>query len=237
MKPLLFILSLLAITLAHAKDPIHIHMLSGSGEYKSEPSLLLWEKHLESTYDMEVTLSLGKDHSKRVEGLENLATADVLVIFCRRWELESEQASQVVEYIKSGKPVFGIRTASHAFQFFKELDKSIFGGNYKGHVVGDHPVNVNQTSLGMNHPILEGVDDWDRVGKPYYNPSIAPDVKVLLRKVAHNADEPAAWTRVLENNQKVFYTSLGVPEDFKIPEFIQLIDNALFWLLDDVSAE
>jgi type 1 glutamine amidotransferase len=46
-------------------------------------------------------------------------------------------------------------------------------------------------------------------------------------------ENPLAWTRTLNNKQRVFYTSLGIPSDFQNETFIRLLDNALFWLGDE----
>jgi type 1 glutamine amidotransferase len=41
-----------------------------------------------------------------------------------------------------------------------------------------------------------------------------------------------AWVRqrpVGGLNQRIFYTSLGHPEDFRNPVFVRLLTNGLFW--------
>jgi type 1 glutamine amidotransferase len=40
--------------------------------------------------------------------------------------------------------------------------------------------------------------------------------------------EPVAWTRE-KDGRRVFYTSLGHPDDFKDDNFIRLIVNGLAW--------
>ena len=51
----------------------------------------------------------------------------------RRMTLPADQLGQVKRYIESGKPVIGLRTASHAIQNWLEMDKLVLGGNYQGH--------------------------------------------------------------------------------------------------------
>jgi type 1 glutamine amidotransferase len=43
--------------------------------------------------------------------------------------------------------------------------------------------------------------------------------------------EPIAWTRIADRS-KIFYTSLGYPDDFKLPQFRRLLINAIYWALD-----
>jgi type 1 glutamine amidotransferase len=54
---------------------------------------------------------------------------------------------------------------------------------------------------------------------------------VLLNAKTEDDAEPVAWARVRadHHNQRVFYTSLGVPEDFDNPNFRRLIANAIVW--------
>jgi type 1 glutamine amidotransferase len=213
--------------------PLKVHMLSGSEEYRSEESLQGWAAHLKTVYGIDSTFSLGTDKCAEVDGLEHLKQADVLVVFCRRWKLTGEQAQIITDYIESGKPVLGIRTASHAFEFYKPFDKAILGGDYSGHEKGDQPVKIERVEQHAAHPVLKGVTGWERLGKPYKNPAIAADARRLLYMQKNEEENPLAWTRTLNNKQRVFYTSLGIPSDFQNETFIRLLDNALFWLGDE----
>ncbi len=215
---------------AHAK-PLAIHMLSGSKEYKSEESLKLWSEHLKQNYGFKSTISWGTDKITFVENLESMDKADVLVVFCRRWELEGEQAKRIRDWCESGKPILGIRTASHAFQFFLEFDQEILGGDYEGHDGGGVEVQITRNEENTGHPILKEVSDWSRDGKLYFNPNIADDVVLLLSGRTEENEAPVAWAR--ENGkQRIFYTSLGIPDDFRNENFLRLLDNGLHWLVE-----
>ena len=50
-----------------------------------------------------------------IENLQILKDADLAVVQVRRRALPSEQMSLIKEYANSGKPILGLRTASHAF--------------------------------------------------------------------------------------------------------------------------
>ncbi|MEM7234132.1 MAG: ThuA domain-containing protein [Planctomycetota bacterium] len=41
--------------------------------------------------------------------------------------------------------------------------------------------------------------------------------------------EPVAWVSRTKHGGKVFYTSLGHPEDFKSPSMNRLLRNAIEW--------
>lgn len=209
-------------------EPIKVHMLSGSNEYRSADALRLWAEHLESEYGIESSVTWSEDKAKSVDGLEALADADVLIVFCRRWELEGDQAQAIIDWCESGKPILAIRTASHAFEFYKEFDSKILGGNYSGHGPAEDSVRIQIVDEQKASPMLRGLDPWERPGKVYRNPEIAEDCSVLLRAVSTLENQPVAWTRE-RAGQRVFYTSLGLPEDFRQADFVALLDRALFW--------
>jgi type 1 glutamine amidotransferase len=59
---------------------------------------------------------INPDHKTNIPGLEALATADLMIIATRMRTLPDEQMRHVVEYVKSGRPIIGMRTATHAFE-------------------------------------------------------------------------------------------------------------------------
>jgi type 1 glutamine amidotransferase len=78
------------------------------------------------------------------------------------------------------------------------------------------------------------VKPFQSVGSLYKNPNVAKDVIVLLTGTIPGNTEPVAWVRerkVGEKTQRVFYTSLGHPEDFQDPNFTRLLTNGLMWTL------
>ena len=80
--------------------------------------------------------------------------------------------------------------------------------------------------------MLKGVAAFKSNGSLYKNPSIAADVTVLLTGSIPNQSEPVAWVRE-KDGRRVFYTSLGHPDDFKDENFTRLLVNALGWVTKD----
>ena len=202
--------------------------MSGSFEYKSDDSLIAFQKHLEANYPVECVRIFAKaEKDTALAGLENLEKCDVVVFFTRRLQIEGEALERVKKYVRSGKPIVGVRTASHGFQKWLEMDKDVLGGDYKGHF-GAGVAEVKATAKGKGHPILKGVDPFKTNGSLYKNPNVAADVTVLLQGYMGKESEPVAWTRE-KDGRRVFYTSLGHPDDFKNDNFIRLLTNGLAW--------
>ncbi|MDQ8199850.1 ThuA domain-containing protein [Pelagicoccus enzymogenes] len=212
-------------------EPLRLHLLSGSEEYQSEKSLSVWAERLQELYGVQCTFSLGTDKVDTVDGLEAMDEADVLVVFCRRWILQGEEAQRIVDWCEQGKPVLAIRTGSHAFEFYKEFDSKILGGDYSGHGPAEDGIRIEIVDASRTDPILYQLSSWSRPGKLYRNPNIASDVQVLLTAKSPNEEAPVAWKRI-NGEQRVFYTSLGVPEDFRNERFLGMLDRALFWVAD-----
>ncbi len=223
---------LAATTLPASAGKVKIHMLSGSKEYQSEPSLRAWAEWLIENKGYDVTVTHGPDRATEVEGLEHLKHADLLVVYCRRWELVPEQAEQVMNWIAKGKPILALRTASHAFQFYQEFDKELLGGDYDGHIRKEVDMSVVKIPENKTHPILKDIKPWERLGKLYRNPEIAKDVILLLESDSDATEsQPLAWARIVDG-RKIFYSSLGYPHDFENEQFLNLINNSVKWLLD-----
>jgi len=206
-----------------------VGLVSGSFEYKSDESLAAFQKFLESKYSIDCYPIFAKaEKDKDLPGLEKLASCDVVIFFTRRLQLDGRALDLIKQYVKSGKPIIGIRTASHGFQNWLEMDKEVFGGDYKSHYGANIICDVKRGERSKDHPLLKGVSGFKSNGSLYKNPSLAPDVSVLLTGSIPEHTEPVAWVRE-KGGQRVFYTSLGHPDDFQNDNFQKLLVNAIAW--------
>jgi hypothetical protein len=171
----------------------HIVLISGDEEYRSEEALPQLAKILSKHHNFRCTVlfaiepkdgTINPDNRHNIPGLEALKTADLMVIFTRFRDLPDHQMKHVVEYLEAGKPVVGLRTATHAFQFGKGSPYGRFsnGSGEKGWeggfgriVLGEkwishHGKHGTQGTRGIltkdeyNHPILRGLKDGDIFG-------------------------------------------------------------------------
>lgn len=221
-----------AALLPAAEKPLKVCLVSASAEYESHASLAKLQEDLEKN-GVVCARAFGEDKGNGVPGLEALADSEVMVLFTRRIVLPPEQMELVKKHVDSGKPVVGIRTASHGIQNWlpdtKAFDAEVLGGSYNGHFKNNEPATVAFNPAQQDHAILKGLKPFGTEGKLYKNPTLAKDAQVLLtaRNQSGN-EEPVAWTRMHQGG-RVFYTSLGVPKDFENPEFRQLMVNAILW--------
>ncbi len=166
----------------------HIVLMAGDEEYRSEEGLPMLAKLLAKNHGFKCTClfsidpktgEIDNNQHSNTPGIEALQSADLLVILTRFRDLPDEQMKYVDEYVKAGKPIVGLRTATHAFNIGKGktyekysynfggkdykdgFGRQIFGETWVSHH-GDHG---KQSTRGVipdsvkGLPILRGVSD------------------------------------------------------------------------------
>jgi hypothetical protein len=168
-----------------------IVLISGDEEYRSEEALPQLAKILAKRHGFKCTVlfavdpatgEIDPDYLNNIPGLEALKTADLMIVFTRFRDLPDEQMQHVVDYLNAGKPVMGIRTATHAFNikdtqkpfakfsynskdpgFEKGFGKQVLGETWVNHH-GAHGKEGTKALFAPgveNHPILRGIGSGD----------------------------------------------------------------------------
>ncbi len=181
--------------------------------------------------------------------VEALKDADLLVLFARRRFPPKEQMAAIRAYLDAGKPLLGMRTANHAFipkpnevvdpilMPWPEFTDEVLGAPNKGYETKGLPYSVAAAG-GVAGPLLEGVNTANIRGYQslYKVLPLAADVTPLLigtAKTETSPPMPVAWTRLYgAKKARVFYTSLGAPEDMESSDLRRLLVNAVKWTLD-----
>ena len=224
-----------------------IAFLLADNEYHSSQRIPEFAHQLQIKYDFACEFCIGiakakGDERHNIVGMEALKTADLAVVFVRRRALSNEQMKYLRDYLSSGKPLVGIRTASHAFDAkgkapkglreWRSFDADVFGGNYHGHH-GHNPdgTDVAIASGANGHPILKGVEAFNSPSWLYEVMPLADSAQILMTgTIKGKPTEPVAWTNT-HKGARVFYTSLGHWDDWKIDDFDRLVTNAIFWTM------
>ncbi|WP_339811998.1 hypothetical protein [uncultured Imperialibacter sp.] len=183
------------LTFEGRADMPNIVLVSGDEEYRSEEALPQLAKILSSRHGFNCTVLFAQDpaipgivnpnYVRNIPGIEALETADLMVIFTRFRALPDQQMQYIDSYLKSGKPVIGMRTATHAFNFAAADSTSNwkrYGNNYNAEdewqggfgrlVLGEkwishHGNHKNQSTRGVvaagaeGHPILNGIGEGE----------------------------------------------------------------------------
>jgi len=203
-------------------------MLSGSFEYDSCDSLTVLRDYLAENAPIDSQIVAWQSEDDDVS-LEPIEAADAVMVFTRRLSTTGQELERFRRYCDEGRPLVGLRTASHAFENWLDFDRLVLGGNYQGHCEGGVVTQVKAVDEVAEHPVLTDVFAFEAAGSLYRNTPLAEDATPLLTGSADAHTEPVAWTRV-HRGGRVFYTSLGHPRDFWELDFLRLIENAVMWV-------
>jgi type 1 glutamine amidotransferase len=210
-----------------SEEPLKLCMVSGSFEYESESSLTAFRDYVEREHPVRADLIVYRSEDDH-QSLSAIEETDVLLVFTRRLNADGEELERFKAYCGAGKPIVGVRTASHAFQNWLAFDREVLGGNYQMHWRHGPRARVRFEPGSEGHSLLEGVAEFSSAGSLYRNTPIAPDTSLLMSASTDEHDEPVTWTRNHAGG-RVFYTSLGHQEDFEEPSFLRLLANAVLW--------
>jgi hypothetical protein len=170
----------------------HVVLVSGDEEYRSEEALTQLGKILAKHHGFECTVLYAIDsksgeinpmNQNNIPGLSSLQHADLMVIATRFRDLPDDQMKEIDDYLRSGRPVVGMRTATHAFKMPKEHSYAHYGNGYQGPkkewedgfgrlVLGEkwishHGHHNHESTRGLiapgakDHPIVRGIKDGD----------------------------------------------------------------------------
>ena len=123
-----------------------------------------------------------------------------MVLFTRFRELPDDQMRYIVDYTNSGRPVMGLRTATHAFSYSRDLQSPYakysfnsedFEGGYGRQILGETWINHHghhgkESTRGVintdmcTHPVLKGVEDVWGPTDVYGTTTLAGNPDVLL---------------------------------------------------------
>jgi type 1 glutamine amidotransferase len=260
----------------------HIILITADQEYRSEQSFPMLAKILATHHGFDCTVLFGVNGKGEVDptmpvypkkgkeaefkthnipGLEHLAKADLVIFFTRLLTLPPEQEQHIVNYLDSGKPIIGLRTANHGFRKalpYKIDGKQvrigqILGGTFMGHHGNWHRDSTRGDIVEAmkGHVILKGVRDiWgpSDVYRTYKEGGSLPaDCTALVygqpllgrehgdKTNPKKVPLPVAWFKTWKTSKgktaRVFQSTMGSGKDLESAGLRRLIINASYWAL------
>ncbi|OHB66015.1 MAG: hypothetical protein A2V70_13255 [Planctomycetes bacterium RBG_13_63_9] len=206
--------------------PLRVCLVCAAATRGAEESLAALERDLADRCEVECSRLRGPSAGELAD-LAGLETSDCMLLLWRQTALEGGRLQRIRDYCRLGGAIVGVRSAGCALQDWLSFDKEVFGADYLGHHA-NRPTEVRIVEAVGDHPILLGVEPFTSEGSLQKSRHLAEDATVLLWGKFAGYGEPVAWTRTYHGG-RVFYTSLGHPEDFGQPAFLRLLANALRW--------
>lgn len=230
-------------------------------EYRADQCLPEFARLLENQFGLACDFAAGLPQASgpgihRIENLQTLADADLGVIYVRRRAMPEDQMKIIRGHLDSGKGLIGIRTASHAFNAkavvpspdgakksdgkskplaqWVKFDEEVLGCKYTGHYPkGPEGTQVTLSASAKNHPILAGLktEGFNSPSWLYQNRLDSEATTLMTGKVEGKNPESVAWTFGYKGG-RIFYTSLGHWDDWKIDAFRTMMIRAVFWTMN-----
>ncbi len=187
----------------------HIVLICGDEEYRSEELIPQFAKILSTHHGFKCTVLFAVNPKTsevdpqtvdNIPGLTALESADMMIMFTRFRELPDQQMKWIVDYTNSGRPIMGLRTATHAFYYrknkaspyakysFRDIN---FKGGWGRQVLGETWINhyghhQRESTRGLiakgmeKSPIVQGCEDIWGPSDVYGLTTLCGDCKPLV---------------------------------------------------------
>lgn len=224
----------------------HVVLVSGDDEYRSEEALPMLAKILSEHHGFKTTVlfaiepesgEIKPNYQNNIPGLENLESADLMVLFTRFRELPDEQMKYIDEYLQAGKPIVALRTATHAFAYSEDSNSEYAKYSYNSEVSGweggfgrqilgetwidHHGVHGSEGTRGLidgidernDHPIIRGVTDIWGPTDVYGTRELEGEVDVIVWGASTSGMTPEATINWKKSIMPVAWTKTYTSEE------------------------
>lgn len=247
----------------------HIVLVAGDEEYRSEEAMPMLAKILSQKHGFRCTVvfAMSEDgtfvdpnNQAGLRGLDALDTADLMIIGTRFRQPSAEQAAHLTAFMDRGKPVIGLRTATHAFRGGDKFGGVIGFGEWGRKVLGEqwvnhHGAHKREGARGVieeanaDHPILRGVKDVFAPSDVYGVKHLTEKNTILMRGAVTETLDPEspnlpgakndpmqalAWLHPYQSPSGTeglsFCSTAGASVDLVSEDLRRLVVNAAFFL-------
>ena len=193
-----------------------IVLIAGDEEYRSEEMLPQLAKILSTRHGFRCTVVVPQNSQGEIDpesqtsapGIAALDTADLCILMIRFRHYSDSDMDHLVRYLEAGKPIIGIRTSTHAFQYPKDspspfrlyswdsqawlggFGQQILGETWVSHW-GNHGIQSTRGVPVGKSPLLNGINGLCGT-TDVYEASPPPDANILVRGEVLESLEPTA---------------------------------------------
>ena len=165
-----------------------------------------------------------------VAGAQGMSSFDPfsVAVLLGRPELSRVGRLQLETYCRQGGALVALGSAGRALPDWPAFAEAVLGGWDEG--PGSNPVllEVEPAEQSWWHPVLDGVGAFGASGDPRGPVWLARGAEILLWGYGGGLRKPLAWAW-RPRGGRVFYSLLGRPDDFQLPDFLRLVANAVRW--------
>lgn len=212
---------------------IKVLVVTGGHDYDKEGFEELLSK-LPGSYDQ-------VEHPNVFEMLasEKVDPYDVILFYDMPPKSASNTDVAFYQITEAGKGVIVLHHALCSYNFWPDYP-SIIGGHYyqyqweKDGIQQEpstytHDVTFDVKVVDPNHPVTEGVADFQITDETYGNIDILPNVYPLLSTTEPSSAPLVGWTKEYRNSRVVTLTLGHDRNAWENPSFIQILSQAIKW--------
>ena len=165
---------------------------------------------------------------------------DVVVFYNMNQQLNKKEEKNFLEYLKQGRKMIFLHHAVSAFPKWDEFpkiigakyfsqDNTLWEGKTYPRSTYKHDVKISVKVVDKEHPVTQGVQDFEEVDEVYGNYCISSEVKPLLETDHPESEKKLAWVNKYLNGEVLFIQLGHGPQIFSSPNYRKLIHNAVLW--------
>ena len=235
----------------------NIVLISGDEEYRSEEALPMLAKILSERHGFRCTVlfaihpdggHIDPTYQHNLPGMNAIKGADLVILATRFRTPPEEQMQPLLAYLRQGKPVIGLRTATHGFRGdWEKLGLEVLGEEWVAHH-GKHKVQGTRAvaeAAQAGHPILRDVHDIFGPSDVYAVTHLTERATILMRGAVTESLHPSSKNAAGELNEPMMplvwlndyqyqggsrgvavCTTLGASVDFLSRDLRRLVVNA-----------
>lgn len=227
---LLILCVLLIVSVSVSAKKLNVIIITGGHDFDRVSFFEMFDSFKDLVYTElkhpEANLQLGRLDPK---------SFDAVVFYDMPKSISAEEKESYHKLLKAGKGLVFLHHSMASYQNWDEF-KSIVGGKYHEEQntshssTYQHDVDFKVKIEAANHPVTQGIPDFEIHDEVYGNTEVLPEVLPLLSVDHPQSSKIIGWTHKKENSE-IVYIQLGHDKAAYVnPNFRKLIRQAISYV-------
>lgn len=145
------------------------------------------------------------------------------------WWMSREQEEALAGFVDAGGGFLALHnsTALKHIDAAPSLYRDVLGSSYSGHGPGDERFTVKV--VDSEHPVTNGVEDYEAIDERHWPVPHADDMRVLLRAFSGSETSINGYVRTYGNGRVCYLASGHTSEMLSCASMQRLMRNAALW--------
>jgi uncharacterized protein len=215
-----------------AVAPKNLRVLVVAGGHRYD--VKLFREIFKNYADLECTFRDEKNTAEAFDDISNWPY-DAVVLYNYKKTPTERQVKNITTLLDRGMGLVILHHAIYGYRPWPEFQKLVGITSWLDGSKDDVDMKIHVADL--NHPITQGVTDFDINDETYDKYEVDPKVHVLLTTDTPGNGKNLAWTHTYRNSP-VFYLQLGHgPKAYKNPSFVTLLENGIRWAAKEAESK